>query len=94
VMYLGRLVELGPNEDFYTQPLHPYSQALLSAAPVPDPTAKHRRIILSGDVPSPIHPPAGCPFHPRCPERRDVCSEEVPLLREIAPNRWVSCHLR
>jgi len=94
VMYLGRLVEVGPKKDFYTHPFHPYSQALLSAAPVPDPTAKPHRIILSGDVPSPINPPAGCPFHPRCPERQAVCSEKVPLLREIAAGHWVSCHLR
>ena len=94
VMYLGRLVELGPKKDFYDHPFHPYSHALLSAAPIPDPTAKGHRIILSGDVPSPINPPAGCPFHPRCPERQAICSEEVPLLREIAAGRWVSCHLR
>jgi oligopeptide/dipeptide ABC transporter ATP-binding protein len=94
VMYLGRLVELGPKTDFYDHPFHPYSQALLSAAPIPDPTAKRRRIILSGDVPSPVHPPAGCPFHPRCPERQAVCSKEVPDLREIVPGRWVSCHRR
>lgn len=94
VMYLGRLVEVGPKKGFYTHPFHPYSQALLSAAPVPDPTAKPHRIILSGDVPSPINPPAGCPFHPRCPERQVVCSGEVPLLREIAAGHWVSCHLR
>jgi oligopeptide transport system ATP-binding protein len=94
VMYLGRLVEVGPKKDFYTHPLHPYSQALLSAAPVPDPTAKPHRIILSGDVPSPINPPPGCPFHPRCPERQAVCSEEAPLLRQVAAGHWVACHLR
>jgi len=93
VMYLGRLVEVGPKKAFYENPLHPYSKALLSAAPIPDPTAKRKRTILPGDVPSPITPPSGCPFHPRCPERQTICSEEVPTLREITQGRWVSCHL-
>jgi len=90
-MYLGRLVEQAPKVEFYLNPLHPYSQALLSAAPVPDPKAKRRRIILAGDVPSAIHPPPGCPFHPRCPERQSRCSEELPLLKEVSPGHWVAC---
>jgi oligopeptide transport system ATP-binding protein len=94
VMYLGRIVELGPKKEFYEAPSHPYSQALLSAAPNPDPTARRQRIILTGDVPSPINPPSGCPFHPRCRERQAICSEELPSLKEFAPGRWVSCHLR
>jgi oligopeptide/dipeptide ABC transporter ATP-binding protein len=94
VMYLGRLVEVGPKKDFYHQPIHPYSQALLSAAPIPDPAAKRNRMILTGDVPSPVNPPTGCAFHPRCPERQDRCADNAPALREIGPGRWVSCHLR
>ncbi len=94
VMYLGRIVELGPKKEFYAAPVHPYSEALLSAAPNPDPTAKHQRIILTGDVPSPINPPSGCPFHPRCRERQNICSEELPLLKELAPGHSVACHLR
>jgi oligopeptide/dipeptide ABC transporter ATP-binding protein len=94
VMYLGRLVELGPKKGFYSHPLHPYSQALLSAVPVTDPAAKPHRIILSGDVPSPSSPPSGCPFHPRCPERQALCSEEAPPLKETAPGHWVACHFR
>jgi len=94
VMYLGRIVELGPKEEFYAAPMHPYSQALLSAAPNPDPAAKRERIILTGDVPSPIHPPSGCPFHPRCRERKSRCSEDLPQLKELLPGHWVACHLR
>jgi oligopeptide/dipeptide ABC transporter ATP-binding protein len=94
VMYLGKIVELAPKRDFYNRPLHPYSLALLSAAPVPDPTFQKRRIILKGDVPSPVDPPSGCPFHPRCPERQSMCSTELPVLKELSPGHWVSCHLR
>ncbi|MFO7739607.1 MAG: dipeptide ABC transporter ATP-binding protein [Desulfatiglandaceae bacterium] len=94
VMYLGRLVEVGPKREFYNQPIHPYSRALLSAAPIPDPTAQRNRVILTGDVPSAVNPPSGCAFHPRCPERRDICPTKVPTLRQISPGRWVSCHLR
>jgi oligopeptide/dipeptide ABC transporter ATP-binding protein len=93
VMYLGRMVETAPKIEFYLNPLHPYSQALLSAAPVPDPKAKRRRIILAGDVPSPIHPPPGCPFHPRCWERKRRCSEELPRLKEVSAGHWVACFL-
>jgi len=94
VMYLGRLVETAPKEAFYRRPLHPYSQALLSAAPVPDPKAERKRIILTGDVPSPVHPPRGCAFHPRCMEHRTVCKEQIPPLREVLPGHRVACHLR
>ncbi len=95
VMYLGRIVESAPKKAFYDQPKHPYSQALLSAAPVPDPEASKQHIILQGDVPSPINPPAGCPFHPRCPVRKPTwteCTSEIPALRQISPGRRVSCH--
>jgi oligopeptide/dipeptide ABC transporter ATP-binding protein len=94
VMYLGRLVELAPRRDLYREPLHPYTQALLSAAPVAEPGARKHRILLSGDVPSPINPPPGCPFHPRCRERREICGTLIPELREIAPGRRVACHNR
>ena len=94
VMYLGRLVELASKPDLYAEPLHPYTQALLSAAPVPDPGARKRRILLAGDVPSPANPPSGCSFHPRCRERADVCSRQLPEFREISPGRFVACHRR
>jgi oligopeptide/dipeptide ABC transporter ATP-binding protein len=94
VMYLGRLVELASKQELYREPLHPYSQALLSAAPVPDPKARKSRILLSGDVPSPIHPPAGCSFHPRCRERLAICPEQLPEFRQISPGRFIACHNR
>jgi oligopeptide/dipeptide ABC transporter ATP-binding protein len=94
VMYLGRLVELAPKPDLYREPMHPYTQALLSAVPVPEPTARKNRILLAGDVPSPIHPPTGCAFHPRCREGSDPCRTEIPAFRELAPGRWVACHHR
>jgi oligopeptide/dipeptide ABC transporter ATP-binding protein len=93
VMYLGRMVELAAKEDFYAQALHPYSLALLSAAPVPDPTQARNRIILTGDVPSPINPPSGCAFHPRCPRAMEICTEKRPEFKEIHKGRWVACHL-
>jgi oligopeptide/dipeptide ABC transporter ATP-binding protein len=93
-MYLGRLVELAPRAGLYREPLHPYTQALLSAVPVPDPGATKNRILLSGDVPSAIHPPSGCPFHPRCRERLAVCPDIRPEFREISPGRFVACHNR
>ncbi len=93
VMYLGRIVERAPAEDLYRAPQHPYTEALLSAVPVPDPTRKRRRIVLYGDVPSPVHPPAGCPFHPRCPKVVDRCRTEQPALREVAPGHFSACHL-
>jgi oligopeptide transport system ATP-binding protein len=95
VMYLGKIVELAPRDALYADPLHPYSQALLSAVPDPDPTlaAKVERIILTGDVPSPANPPAGCNFCTRCPKVMPVCREIEPATREVAPGRFVACHL-
>jgi oligopeptide/dipeptide ABC transporter ATP-binding protein len=91
VMYLGKIVELTDAETLYQAPLHPYSQALLSAAPIPDPRRKKTRVILSGDVPSPIAPPLGCRFHTRCLYARDRCSEEEPPLREVKPSHFAAC---
>ncbi len=93
VMYLGRIVEWASAEDLYRSPQHPYSEALLSAVPVPDPQRRFRRIVLSGDVPSPIHPPRGCPFHPRCPRAVEQCRSEPPEVREVAPEHFSACHL-
>jgi oligopeptide/dipeptide ABC transporter ATP-binding protein len=93
VMYLGRIVELARKKDLYRNPQHPYSQALLSANPIPDPTHDRKRIILEGDVPSPIQPPSGCRFHPRCLHRKEVCPVEAPLLSEVESGHWVACHL-
>jgi oligopeptide/dipeptide ABC transporter ATP-binding protein len=94
VMYLGQLVELAPKEAIFERPYHPYTQALLSAVPKPNPKyeKQRERIILTGDVPSPINPPAGCRFHPRCPLATEVCTKEVPKWNEIEPGRWVACH--
>lgn len=96
VMYVGKFAEVAPAEDLFATPKHPYTQALLSANPVPDPTAPPKRIILPGDVPSPLHPPAGCRFHPRCPEVMDVCKTVEPTLTHIGPpekGHQVWCHL-
>lgn len=92
VMYVGRLVELAPTKKLFDKPLHPYTEALLSARPVPDPRNKCQRIMLEGDVANPADLPSGCPFHPRCRYAREVCSAEVPEWRELYPDRFVGCH--
>ena len=92
VMYLGRIVEIAPSRELYTTPKHPYTEALLSAVPIPDPTVRRKRIVLQGDVPSPIHPPAGCHFHPRCARAQARCKSESPVLRELAPGHVAACH--
>jgi len=96
VMYLGRLVELCKSEELYANTLHPYTEALLSAIPVADLDKKTKRIILEGDVPSPVNPPSGCPFHPRCPKAKDICKSEVPALKRYlidGNDHYASCHL-
>ncbi len=91
VMYLGKIVELAPRIELFRNALHPYTQALMSAIPLPKPNLKRERVILKGEVPSPQNPPSGCHFHPRCPVAMDICAEEVPEFVEIGPEHWVSC---
>ncbi|MEX3747726.1 ABC transporter ATP-binding protein [Lysinibacillus xylanilyticus] len=93
VMYLGKLVELTASEDLYAEPLHPYTQALLSSVPVPDPTFEREQLIISGDIPSASNPPGGCTFHTRCPFKKEECSQEVPKMQEVKPGHYVACHL-
>jgi len=93
-MYLGKIMEITNSDELYANPLHPYTIALLSAVPIPDPVVDRtrERIILTGDVPSPINPPSGCNFHPRCQMAIDQCSVEVPELRLVGEEHWVACH--
>ena len=95
VMYLGKIVEITSSEDLYSNPLHPYTMSLLSAVPIPDPVVDRtrKRIILTGDVPSPINPPSGCNFHPRCYQATDICKEQAPELRDLGGEHRVACHL-
>ena len=93
VMYLGVIVETAPTEALFAEPLHPYTQALISALPEPDPARRTMRAVLSGDVPSPVHLPAGCRFHPRCPAAHAVCRQGAPALREVTPGHQAACHL-
>ena len=94
VMYLGRIVELATDRELYQNPRHPYTQALMSAVPVPDPGIRKQRIILDGDVPSPLNPPSGCAFHTRCPERKEECTHQEPVFQDIGNGHWVACHHR
>lgn len=93
VMYLGKMVELTGRDELFANPLHPYTKALMSAIPIPDPTFKRERTILKGDVPSPLNPPKGCRFHPRCPVAKDICSQQEPVFKQVVPDHWVACWL-
>ncbi len=92
VMYLGEIVELADTDELFKEPLHPYTKALIRAVPIPDPKAKSMKIVLAGEVPSPINPPSGCRFHPRCPRTKPICKEKKPGLSEVNLNHWVACH--
>lgn len=93
VMYLGSMVEMASKEELFRKPLHPYTKALLSAVPIPDPTLRRERIVLKGDIPSPANPPSGCKFHTRCPIATDICKQQIPKYREVAEQHFVACHL-
>ncbi|MCM3785309.1 dipeptide ABC transporter ATP-binding protein [Neobacillus mesonae] len=92
VMYLGSMVEMASKDDLFQNPLHPYTKALLSAVPIPDPTLKRERIVLKGDIPSPANPPSGCKFHTRCPLASDICKQEIPEYRNMGNDHYVACH--
>jgi peptide/nickel transport system ATP-binding protein len=92
ILYLGKLAEMGNLEEVYSQPLHPYTQALLAAVPIPDPKEKRTKEMPAGEIPNPINPPSGCRFHPRCPIAEERCSREEPVFRELKPDHFVSCH--
>src|SRR5437667_157025 len=94
VMYLGKIVQIAPANELYTNPKHPYTEALLSAVPIPDSTMKRKRILLEGDVPSPINPPSGCRFHTRCALRVPSCSQNEQVLKEVSQGHWVACQVR
>jgi oligopeptide transport system ATP-binding protein len=94
VMYLGHIVEMTSDRKLYHDPQHPYTQVLLSAVPIPDPATQKKRIVLKGDVPSPLHPPSGCTFHTRCPEHDRICEESVPEFKDLGDGHWVACHHR
>jgi peptide/nickel transport system ATP-binding protein/oligopeptide transport system ATP-binding protein len=93
VMYLGKMAEVASREELFRNPLHPYTQALMSAIPVPNPKLKRQRIVLAGDVPSPLNPPSGCRFHPRCPLAVEICKRVDPPFEQKTPDHWVACHL-
>ena len=93
VMYLGKIVELGSREDIFSDPLHPYTRTLLSAIPIPNPSLRKKRLVLQGDVPSPVNPPVACRFHPRCPFVMDRCRIDAPDFDEVSPGHWAACWL-